>query len=270
MTDRILDELTSTREFWDANPCGVHQDYLAQRDQRYAMEPWLPQVLASIAKTHSSILEVGCGQGIDSTELCSAMSPGGRYQGIDYSPASVAVASRNAQSLAEKLAVRPDYQVGNAEALEFPDGSFGAVYSMGVLHHTADEDRAIKEIHRVLETGGAAYIFLYRRGALKVAVAQWLRRIQAALDALLGTDRGIYRLLRRLGSHNRWFGTMFLECFGVPYLKSYNEEEIRALFSAYSSVELLTTGASLGRLAPKGQTTSPTSSGYFWFVTAQK
>ena len=77
--------LHSTREFWDANPCGIHADYEATRRQRYLMESWLPSLLRRIAGTNGAILEVGCGQGVDSIEVCRAMR-GGSYNGIDYSP----------------------------------------------------------------------------------------------------------------------------------------------------------------------------------------
>lgn len=169
--------LRSTQEFWDANPCGSHAKFHKQKKQRYAMEPWLPAVLQHIATSYRSLLEVGCGQGIDSTLFCAGMAPGSRYIGIDYSPNSVEVARHNAQLLKDKLAVVPEYQVGNAEAIDFPDDMFAAVYSMGVLRHTANEAKAIEEIRRVLEPGGKAYICLYRKFAPKVAAAKLLRLI---------------------------------------------------------------------------------------------
>lgn len=265
-----LEDLQSTREFWDSNPCGIHADYAEQRRQRYLMEPWLPEVLAGLAARHPSILEVGCGQGIDSTVLCALMAPGSRYTGIDYSPTSVDIARGNAQGLAAHLNVTPEYSVGNAESLAFADNQFDAVYSMGVIHHTADEASAIREVFRVLQPGGTATIFLYRRFTPKVAVAQGLRLIQAALDAILGSDRCIYRLLRRKGSHNRWFGTMFLECFGVPYLKSYSRKQIRNLFGDFSTLELKSVGANLGRLSPFSAKAGAGRFGYFWYITATK
>jgi ubiquinone/menaquinone biosynthesis C-methylase UbiE len=38
---------------------------------------------------------------------------------------------------------------GNAEDLLFNDSTFDIVYSHGVLHHTADIKKALREIHRV-------------------------------------------------------------------------------------------------------------------------
>jgi SAM-dependent methyltransferase len=262
------ENMNATRAFWDANPCGAHGSYQQQREQRYAMEPWVPGKLSQIARRHASILEIGCGQGVDATLLCEAMAPGGRYVGIDYSPGSVAVAEANARARTAELSVTPAFQVGNAEALSFNDGEFDAVYSMGVLHHTADERRAVGEALRVLKPGGAAYIALYRKWSPKVGVARALRGIQQLADGVLGTERAIYRLLRQRGTSSRLFGTMFHECFGVPYLKAYDEAEMRALFGAFEITELSCIGSNLGRLSP--DRTGRSSIGVFWWIEGRK
>lgn len=261
-------DLASTREFWDANPCGVHDGFETQRMQRYAMEPWLPKLLKHMAARHGSFLEVGCGQGVDSIEICSNMAPGGRYSGIDYSPNSVAMAAANVASQSGNLAVKPTHALGNAEALDFRDASFEAVYSMGVIHHTAHPDKAIAEVHRVLQPGGKAYICLYRKPSLKVAAAKLLRAIQHGLDRLLGSERCIHVWLRRRGSHSKLFGTMFLECFGVPFMGWYTRDEMLRMFTAFSSVELRIYGPNLGRLSAGGKDETPF--GYFWVIEATK
>ena len=262
--------LATTRAFWDANPCGVHADYVKQKNQRYAMEPWIPAILHRLGSAHASVLEVGCGQGIDSTLICSALRPGGRYVGIDYSSHSVEVACRNAAGIADQLAVTPEYRVGNAEALEFDDGSFDAVYSLGVIHHTANEKQAIDEVHRVLAAGGTAYIFLYRKYAPKVTVAMLLRALQVGLDFVLGTERCIYRALRQRSSSSRRFGTMFLECFGVPYLKWYSRREIERLFANFARLRVSSVGPNLGSLNVRPSVTGETPLGYFWRIEASK
>lgn len=260
--------MAETRAFWDANPCGVHGAYDLQREQRYAMEPWIPAKLSQIAKRHSNILEVGCGQGVDAMTLCGQLPPNGRYEGIDYSQASISTSELNARNLTAQLSVTPHFQVGDAENLPFPDSAFEAVYSMGVLHHTADERRAVKEVHRVLAPAGIAYIALYRTFSPKVAVALVLRKIQAVFDRLAGTDRAIYSFLAGHGTSHPLFGTMFHECFGVPYLKSYTEAQMRDLFSDFDIRLIQPIGANLGRLAPRRDGRS--SIGVFWWIEACK
>jgi ubiquinone/menaquinone biosynthesis C-methylase UbiE len=261
-------DLASTRQFWDANPCGVHDSFEMQKGQRYAMEPWLPAVLARIAAKHRTILEVGCGQGVDAIQLCSALPKDSSYNGIDYSPNSVATAQANAKFKVPELIVTPIFNVGNAESLDFGDSQFDAAYSMGVIHHTANPQKAIEEVHRVLSPGGTAYICLYRKPSLKVGAAKALRAFQHGLDALFGTERCIHAWLRKGGSHSKLFGTMFLECFGVPYMGWYSRAEIRQMFDIFSSVDLKTYGPNLGRLALGGKGETPF--GYFWVIEATK
>lgn len=244
--------LQSTREFWNANPCGVEGDFAAVRAQRYAMEPWIPSLLREITCTHRSIVEVGCGQGVDSIEICQTLPKDGEYVGVDYSERSVKIATENALYLAPTLKVQPEYKVANAEALDFSDRRFDAAYSMGVLHHTADEHGAIREIHRILRPGGTAYICLYRKPSPKVAIARGLRLVQKGIDALLGTDRCVYNVLRK-GGVSRRFGTMFLECFGVPYMKWYTRQGVCALFGDFATVEVSAAGPNLGRLTRRAR-----------------
>ncbi len=255
-----MDILNTTRQFWDANPCGIHAEYELQRNYKYTAEPWLIPVLTRIGKEHSGqkLLEIGCGQGIDATVLPNSID----YVGIDYSPESVAVAQKNAALLG--LSLR--YEVGNAEQLHFPDDSFDVVYSCGVIHHTADVHRAIAEVRRVLKSGGTAWIALYATSAPKVFIALGLRKIQSFVDFVLGTDRAFYQFIKRYGSYLGPFGTMFHECFGVPYLKAYTKKQIEELFVDFSNVKIERYGSNLKLVASPNENPR----GYIWQVIAKK
>jgi ubiquinone/menaquinone biosynthesis C-methylase UbiE len=54
----------------------------------------------------------------------------------------------------------------DAESLPFPDSSFDFVWSWGVIHHSADTDRVIAEIARVLRPGGRLAFMVYHRSSI--------------------------------------------------------------------------------------------------------
>lgn len=259
--------LESTREFWNRSPCGGQPTLSVRAAHRYRLEPWLPDFLHGLARAGGgSFLEVGCGQGTDAITVCRDLPGTARYLGIDYSDLSVA-AARQALDEADLSGARPEFRAGNAEALDVSSNSVDVVYSMGVLHHTADEHTAIAEVFRVLRPGGSAHIFLYRKGSPKVSVAKALRALQHGLDRLFGGSRTVYRWL--YGRHGETqLGTMLLECFGVPYMKWYSRAEMRALFAAGDIVRLDPVGYNLPWMVRSPTLRNPF--GYFWYVHARK
>ena len=51
----------------------------------------------------------------------------------------------------------------NGESMQFRDDMFDVVYAHGVLQYTADTEKMIAEIHRVLRPGGEAILMVYNR-----------------------------------------------------------------------------------------------------------
>jgi ubiquinone/menaquinone biosynthesis C-methylase UbiE len=238
-------------DFWSGNPCDGQADLAARQHFRYRKEPWLPPILATIAARHGKLLEVGCGQGTDALQICRALRPGSTYLGIDYSGGSIASA-RGAIHEAGPLSVAPAFEQGDACSLPFDDGSFDAVYSMGVLHHIDDTDKSIAEVFRVLRPGGTAYVALYNSTSIKLKAAHALRAMQGAIDKMTGSKNSLLALARLVPE--RLFGTMFIECFGVPVLKSYTMTEMKQLFGRYN----------VERCERVGHMNS------FWFIEAKK
>lgn len=104
---------------------------------------------------HFTVLDVGCGGGRTIEKLASLASTG-KVFGIDYSPASVAVArSTNAPSIA---AGRVDVQQGSVSHLPFPDDTFDAVTAVETHYYWPDFVRDLREIRRVLKPGGRLVI----------------------------------------------------------------------------------------------------------------
>lgn len=96
------------------------------------------------------VLEYGCGTGSSAFEIAEL---GGYAAGIDISPVAIDIAHRIAEE--RGLSENTEFHVMNAEALEFPDGSFDVICGTGILHHL-DLERSFAEIKRVLRPNGVA------------------------------------------------------------------------------------------------------------------
>jgi SAM-dependent methyltransferase len=245
------DLLVRTRRFWDANPCDGHETFRDRAAFRYRKEPWIAVLLDRVASQHDSVVEIGCGQGTDALTLCRQMRTGGSYLGVDYSPESVRSARDSATDVAASLRIVPEFRVGNAEALDFPDSSLSCIYSCGVLHHSPSTEKCVHEIFRVLQPGGRAYVILYRRWSPKVLAAHILRYIQSVVDRATRRERTLYAFLKNHNWVESVCGTAVLECFGVPVLRSFTRSGMQRLFARFVIENLVSLGDnSFGLLRP--------------------
>jgi ubiquinone/menaquinone biosynthesis C-methylase UbiE len=268
-SQRQNDILEQTRRFWNASPCGGQDSFHQRFEHRYDVEPWVIDILRSIAATHHRVLEIGCGQGTDGIVLCSLLPRGGSYLGLDYSDDSVRSARASAEQAREMLTLNlePAFRTANAEALDLPDASASCVYSNGVLHHTANPVRAFEEVWRVLQPGGDAYLTLYRKPSLRVGLAKALRAVQTAVDLASGGDRRFYRLIEHR-STPPLLGTMLLEGLGVPMMEWYSAADIRSVFGKWVILRLAPVGCNIPRRKPRSR--GWTAGGYLWFVHLRK
>jgi arsenite methyltransferase len=98
-----------------------------------------------------AVLDIGCGAGVDSLVAAHLVGPGGTVVGLDVTPAMLDKARAHQARLG---LAHVTFQVGDAEALPFPDHNFDAVISNGVFNLTLDKEKALREAHRVLKPGG--------------------------------------------------------------------------------------------------------------------
>jgi len=102
-----------------------------------------------------TVVDVGCGAGMDLLLAARAVGPSGRAIGIDMTEAMVETARAAARAARlENVEVR----LGDAMRLPLDDASADVVVSNGVLNLTPDKWVAFGEVHRVLRPGGR---FLY-------------------------------------------------------------------------------------------------------------
>jgi SAM-dependent methyltransferase len=170
--DFSTEQKQEVRQFWDADPCGSR--YLAEREDfekharvRYLLEPHIPCFANFKSARGLKVLEIGVGMGADYLEWLKA---GAHATGIDLSPASL----DRARARCELAGYSPDLRVADAENLPFQGESFDVVYSYGVMHHSPDTARCIREAWRVLKPSGQLRIMVYHHPSM-TGLLLWLR-----------------------------------------------------------------------------------------------
>jgi arsenite methyltransferase len=113
-----------------------------------------PLVLGPINEG-DSVLDVGCGAGVDTLIAAMMVGPEGRAVGIDLVPEMLERAKRN---LAEIPLNNVEFLESSAESLKFADETFDAVVSNGAINLIPDKAKALREIFRVLKFGGRLMI----------------------------------------------------------------------------------------------------------------
>jgi ubiquinone/menaquinone biosynthesis C-methylase UbiE len=95
-------------------------------------------------------LEIGCGRGVGA-EIIVEQFGAQRVIATDVDPDQIRRAKKN---LSPEFQDKIEFRVADSMALDEPDGKFDAVFSFGVIHHMEDWRKAVKEISRVLKSGG--------------------------------------------------------------------------------------------------------------------
>ncbi|MHC4202761.1 MAG: methyltransferase domain-containing protein, partial [Planctomycetota bacterium] len=98
-----------------------------------------------------TVLDLGCGAGLDLYLYAGAVGPAGKVYGLDLSEVMVAKARRNMQELRVdgiELLCAP------SDAIPLPDASVDLVTANGIFNLSPDKDAVMREAHRVLRPGG--------------------------------------------------------------------------------------------------------------------
>lgn len=140
-------------------------EFFAEIDARFfgAVRHFMPwhskpfeQLIPFDALSAMSVLEIGTGAGSHAQLLAPSAAT---YVGIDFTEYATRCTSRRMSTLGERASVGQM----DAERLGFPNDTFDFVWSWGVIHHSANTERALKEISRVLKPGGRAVIMVYHK-----------------------------------------------------------------------------------------------------------
>lgn len=243
------------RNYWEKEPCGTH-DYVVDtlprgslawykkiEDYRYEIEPFIHSVAQFTRHKGKTVLEIGVGAGSDHLQWARA---GCDCYGVDLTDAAV---ETTRQHLAH-YGLSSNLQRIDAESLPFEDATFDIVYSWGVVHHSENPTRIMREIYRVLKPGGKFLGMMYGRRSPTVLKA-WIKH------ALLK-----FRPWRSF----RYVVWNHIESIGT---KAYTEAELKRLFANFASIQTtpLITAYDTARLPTWVANLIPNK--YGWFIGIQ-
>lgn len=123
------------KQFYNAQFAG--NEY-ARRDPARSEAEDLRRFVEAFGLEEERVLEIGCGRG-------SFQDLVANWVGVDYSP----VVARHVQK---------PFVAASAVDLPFPDESFDGIWSVTVLEHVPQPERALEEIARVLRPEGVALL----------------------------------------------------------------------------------------------------------------
>jgi len=98
-----------------------------------------------------TVLDIGCGAGMDLLLAARRVGPSGRAIGVDMTDAMVERASASARALG---LAQVEVRKGDATSLPVESASIDVVISNGVINLVPEKERAFAEIVRVLKPGG--------------------------------------------------------------------------------------------------------------------
>jgi ubiquinone/menaquinone biosynthesis C-methylase UbiE len=182
MTQPQLQEtpIEAVQAFWNAHPYEIQRskkavgtrDYFKEvENRRYLIEPHIPDFADFGRWRDATVLELGCGIGTDAINFGRA---GARVMAVDLSEASASLAEQRAEVFG--LEDRITFVLGNGEILAdyLEPSCFDLAYAFGVINHTPNPERALKELRRLIKPGGKLKIMVYHRHSLRVlAIILW-------------------------------------------------------------------------------------------------
>jgi arsenite methyltransferase len=102
-------------------------------------------------KPGETVVDLGCGGGLDVLLAAPRVAPDGKAIGIDMTPEMIDLARRNA---AKQGAANAEFHLAHIDALPLADDSVDCLISNCVINLAPDKSKVFREMHRVLKAGG--------------------------------------------------------------------------------------------------------------------
>src|SRR5215204_1149039 len=125
----------------------VEQSHWWHQGRRRIIASFVEEITARVKDHRPKILDVGCGTGANLLML----SKYGDAEGVDVSEDALAFCRERGL---EKV------KLGAAEELPYDDGTFDLVTALDVVEHIDDDLAGLREMRRVLRSGGHVLLFV--------------------------------------------------------------------------------------------------------------
>jgi ubiquinone/menaquinone biosynthesis C-methylase UbiE len=137
--------------------------YLAESYEHFMVPslfaPWSSYLIqCANPQPGERVLDIACGTGIVARNVVPRVGSQGMVIGLDVNPDMIGIARQAAER--EHLPI--EWHTGPAEQLPFPDQNFDLVFCQFALMFFANQHAALKEIHRVLKTGGRVVMSVWQ------------------------------------------------------------------------------------------------------------
>jgi ubiquinone/menaquinone biosynthesis C-methylase UbiE len=179
-------------------------------------------------------LDAGCGGG-RGTVLLAEMGAS-EVTALDLSERNLFTTAERSRQKRCADVIKP--VLASVLKLPFPDETFDIVWCNGVLHHTRDPGQGLREITRVLKTGGFLWLYLYGGGGVynyaMDTIRQWVKPV--GVERTLKTLQEMGLSVRRIAEYmDDWF---------VPYFFRYHNLDIEKILgeAGYTNTQRLSAG----------------------------
>lgn len=161
----------SSQAYWTDHNVTLHRifnsvdeslDYL---DWRNLQHPYYIELMPVSGSDGKVVVDYGCGPGHDLVGFATQSTPA-RLIAIDVSKTSLTEAEHRLRLHGKPIEIVEISE--HDERLPLPDASVDLVHCSGVLHHTADPERLLREFRRILKHDGYAQIMVYNYDSLWV------------------------------------------------------------------------------------------------------
>ncbi len=157
---------------------------------------WRRRLLREVARCEpKTVVDLATGSGDVAFALCRGLPPETRITGLDFCAPMLAEAER--KKSADPRFAEIEFQQGDILHLPFADETADVVTIAFGLRNLADRDRGLREMKRILRSGGSLFVLEFTQPAKPIRPFYYfyLNKILPKIAGAISGDRGAYEYL---------------------------------------------------------------------------